>query len=110
MTIPTYEELMMPILKICNDGNLHDMNGLVAKLSDHFNITDEERLRRIRSGSMTYIYNRVGWAKTHLIKATLLESPSRGTYKISEEGKKQINLNISEINNQFLSDNYESFK
>ena len=101
MTIPTYEELMMPILKICNDGNLHDMNGLVTKLSDHFDMTEEERLRRIPSGSMTYIYNRVGWAKTHLIKATLLERPSRGSYKISEEGKKQINLNISELSEKY---------
>ena len=110
MTIPTYEQLMLPMMKICNDGNLQDMKGLVTKLSDHFKMTEEERLRRLPSGSMTYIYNRVGWAKSHLIKATLLESPSRGSYKITEEGKKQINTNLSEINNKYLSDNYEPFK
>jgi len=110
MTIPTYEQIMLPMLKICEDGNEHSRKELVMKLSDHFNMTEEERLKRLPSGAMTYIYNRVGWAKLHLVKAGLLESPQRGSYKITEEGKKEIDSNISEINNNYLTEKYESFK
>lgn len=110
MTIPTYEQIMLPILKICKDGDEHFRKELVTELSDHYKMTDEERQRRLPSGSMTYIYNRVGWAKLGLLKAELLSSPKRGVYKITNEGLKLIKSGISELNNKYLYENYETFR
>ena len=75
MAIPTHEEIMLPILKICEDGQEHTRKNLVLELSDLYKMTNEERQRRLPSGSMTYLYNRVGWAKLGLLKAGLLTSP-----------------------------------
>ena len=110
MTIPTHEQIMLPILKFCIDGNEHSRKELVTKLSDQFKMTEEERQRRLPSGSMTYIYNRVGWAKLGLIKAKLLNSPKRGVYKITDAGLNLINSDISELNSKYLYENYEPFR
>jgi restriction system protein len=110
MTIPTHEQIMLPILKICKDGNEHIRKELVTELSDHYKMTEEERQRRLPSGSMTYIYNRVGWAKLGLLKAELLNSPKRGVYKITDAGLNLINSGISELNSKYLYENYEPFR
>ena len=110
MAIPTYEEIMLPILKICGDGQEHTRKNLVLELSELYKMTEEERQRRLPSGSMTYLYNRVGWAKLGLLKAGLLISPKRGVYKITDEGIVVTNSEISGINSKYLYDNFELFR
>jgi restriction system protein len=42
------------------------------------------------SGQQSVLANRVGWAKTHLKKAGLLDNPKRGYVTISERGKQVL--------------------
>ena len=46
--------------------------------------------------------NRVGWARTYLKKAGLLESKKRGYFNITEEGLKVLEQNPPKINIDFL--------
>jgi len=46
--------------------------------------------------------NRVAWAKAHLKKAELLESPSRGQYKITPRGLEALAQNNQKINLKYL--------
>ena len=39
-----------------------------------------------------------------------MESPSRGIYKITQEGKNLLQTDIKLITRKFLFDNYESFR
>jgi restriction system protein len=54
------------------------------------------------SGQQAIFDNRVGWTRTHLKKAGLLESPKRGFLKITERGIEILNEKPSLINTQFL--------
>ena len=110
MAIPTYDQIMFPLLCLCGDGNEHSRKKLVESLSDHFQLSEEERQKRLPSGSMTYLYNRLGWAKLGLLKAGLITSPKRGIYKITNEGGKLINSGISDLDSKYLYDNYASFR
>ena len=110
MAIPTYDQIMFPLLLLCGDGNEHSRKKLVESLSDHFHLSEEERKKRLPSGSMTYLYNRLGWAKLGLLKAGLLTSPKRGFYKITEDGGKLIDSGITDLNSKYLYDNYASFR
>jgi restriction system protein len=78
---------MVPLLKLLIDGELHVVKELAQRVGDHFGLTDEERQRMLPSGQQTYINNRVGWAKSYLKKAGLLENPSRGKVRITNEGR-----------------------
>jgi len=55
------------------------------------------------SGQQAIFDNRVGWARTYLKKAGLLETPRRGFLKITERGLKVIENSPNEINVEFLS-------
>jgi restriction system protein len=55
------------------------------------------------SGQQTVFDNRVGWARTHLKKAVLLEYPKRGFFQITERGRDLLTQNPTKINIKFLN-------
>ena len=87
MAIPDYQDCMLPLLKSCADDQEHSISEFYDRLSESFCLTEEERSERVASGQQTKIANRISWAKTYLLKAGLILNPSRGTIRISEEGK-----------------------
>lgn len=41
--IPTYQTLMLPLLKAVKNGKEHRLNDLVDILANEFNLSDDER-------------------------------------------------------------------
>ena len=88
MTIPDFQTLMLPVLKYSTTKHEHSLREAVAYLTDQFSLSDEERNARLPSGKQPIFYNRVGWARTYLKQAKLLEVGSKRNYlKISQRGK-----------------------
>ena len=102
MPIPDYETMMLPILRYAKDGKEHGLREVVDYISDYFGLTEEERQKTLPSGTQTYVYNRVGWARTYMLKAGLLEKTKRGYFKIAELGIEALNKNPSKIDGEFL--------
>jgi restriction system protein len=71
-------------------------------------LTEEERTRLLPSGSTLVVNSRIGWARTYLTKAGLMESTKRGYSKITTAGIQLVNKNLKEINLKTL-EQYESF-
>ncbi|MGI6259381.1 MAG: restriction endonuclease [Anaerolineaceae bacterium] len=107
--IPTFQELMLPLLKLAADGKTHAIRDAVAVLSDQFNLSDEERQEMISSGVQTVIANRISWARTYMKKAGLLMDPQKGYFKITEAGSSLLAENPAYIDNKLLS-RYPSFQ
>src|SRR5262245_54405421 len=108
MAIPDYEACMLPLLTRLADGEIHTMKELSRQVADHFGLTDEERQRVLPSGQQSYINNRVGWAKSYMKKAGLIENPSRGRVRITEEGRAVLLESPPSINCEYLK-KYPSF-
>ena len=102
MGIPDYQKIMLPLLVYVSDGQEHSLRETIEALADNFNLSEEERKELLPSGQQAIFDNRVGWTKTYLKKAGLLESPKRGFIKITERGIKVLNEKPSGINTQFL--------
>lgn len=100
--IPDYQSLMLPLLKKISDGKEYKYRDLVDLLAHEFNITTEEREELLPSGQQPIFDNRVGWAKTYLKKAGLLESPKRAIVKISQRGGDILKQNPIRINVKYL--------
>ena len=100
--IPDYQTLMLPLLKSVSDGNEYKFSDVVSTLANQFNLTEEERNELLPSGTAFLFSNRVGWARTYLKKAGLLEAPRRGFMQISDRGKQTLSENLSEITVQYL--------
>ena len=102
MTVPDYQTLMLPLLKFYGDGQEHSIRKAVAALAIEFNLSKEELNELLPSGSQTTFYNRVGWARTYLAKAGLLEKSRWSVYRITERGKQTLASKPPAIDNTFL--------
>lgn len=102
MTIPDFQTLMLPLLQLSGDGEIHYIHDAVEQLAEQFNLSDEERGRLLPSGQQPIFYNRVGWARTYLKKAGLLEDPKRGYFKITEKGKAALSNKPGNIDMKYL--------
>lgn len=110
MAIPTFQEVMLPILRLMRDGQVHSVKECVEHIEQTFYLSEEDKQERLPSGKQRTVYNRVMWAITHMKKAGVLESrEKRGCYAIAKEGRRLLNQNPSEINVRLLR-NYESYR
>jgi restriction system protein len=101
--IPNYQSLMFPLLKLLSDGKEHRLRDIVEALAAEFQLTDKERQELLPSGVQPIFDNRVGWAKTYLKKAGLLDSPARGTVIITDLGREVLAKKPDRIDVKFLT-------
>lgn len=109
MSIPDYQTLMLPLLKLVADGKERKFRDAVEDLALQFQLNSEERAEMLPSGTAPVFDNRVGWARTYLKQAALIESPKRGQLKITDLGTQLLKENPPKINAAFLH-RYPSFK
>jgi len=109
MAIPDYQTIMLPLLKFASDQKEHSVHEAVKFLAHQFKLSEDDKKEMLPSGQQEVFVNRVGWARTYMKKAGLLESPKRGTFIITERGRKVLASNPSKIDNKLLT-NYEEFK
>jgi len=102
MAIPDFQACLLPLLRYLGDGEERTISEATEHIAGIFNLSEEEKHARIPSGRSPVIRNRVGWARTYLHKAGLVESPRRGVWKISPLGKTILEKNPPEINVKFL--------
>ena len=102
MAIPDYQSIMLPLLTLAVDEEVHPSRSTIEALRRKFDLTEEERKELLPSGKQPTFDNRVGWARTYMTKAGLLESPKRGLFKITDRGKQVLAQNPKTINIQFL--------
>jgi restriction system protein len=102
MSVPTYQEFLLPLLQIANDQEEHLLNETIDYLAKQFNLSEENKQELLPSGRQTKFSNRVGWAITYLKKAKLLESGKRGTFSISARGVDVLKTKPKSIDRKFL--------
>ncbi len=103
MAIPDYQTLMLPVLKVAGDGQEHRIGDAVNQLARDFGLTEEEQQQILPSGRQATFANRVGWAKTYLVQAGLLEATKRAHFKITDRGKKSLAEGPPRIDVEYLS-------
>ena len=102
MAIPDYQTAMLPVLQFLADGKEHHIGEVVEAVAQQFHLSAEEREQLLGSGQQTVIRNRVGWARTYLKKAGLIESSRRAYFHIAERGRSVLAKNPTRIDVKFL--------
>jgi len=100
--IPDYQSLMLPLLRLVSDRQEYKYRDIMEKLAVEYKLTDEERKELLSSGNQAIFDNRVGWAKTYLKKAGLLDSLRRATFVITELGLQTLNKKPDRIDAKYL--------
>ncbi len=102
MPIPDFQSFFLPLLEQVSDGKEHKLRELIEVLAKHFKLSDTERNELLASGTQAIFDNRVGWAKTYLKKAGLLDSPKRAVITITQRGLEVLKTKPDKLNVHFL--------
>ena len=110
MSLPKFVDFFRPFLEAISDGELHSPKEVRDYISNKMSISDDDLSMMLPSGRITVFYSRVGWARTYLDKAGLVETPSRGKYRITDEGRKALDSG-DKIDIKYLEqfDKFKSF-
>lgn len=101
--IPKYDDIYLDFLEILSDEKNHAIREIRDKVAGKWGVSQKERLLRTRGGTRYVFDSRVGWARTRLIKAGLIESSSKGFLRISSTGSKVLHESTgTKIDNNFL--------
>ena len=109
MAIPDYQTLMLPLLRYAGDGGDCSFREAIEHLAYEFALTDSELAELLPSGAALLFSNRVGWARTYLKYAGLLEPLKRGQFRITAQGKALLARQPVRIDNNTLNQ-YEPFR
>lgn len=104
MAVPDFQTLMLPLLKtIAASERPIAISEARDALAKEFKLTEDELEQRVPSGKQRLIDNRVGWARTYLLKTGLISSPARAIVQLTDEGRKVLSSNPQRIDLKFLS-------
>ena len=112
MPIPDYQTVMWPLLEFAGDRKEHSVREAIEFLERHFELNEKERDQRIPSGPQGLFKNRVGWARTYLVKAGLLASTRRGHFRIADRGVEVLSEGPSRLDVKYLKqfDEFREFR
>lgn len=102
MAVPTYTQILLPLLTLAADGQPHRVSEAVERLADYMGLSDSERAELMPSGRQLKFNYRVHVANTHLKKAGLLQSVERGAFQITEAGLRLLNTHPLSIDRALL--------
>jgi len=102
VAIPDYQSIMLPLIEMAADGGEYSLREAIENLAQYFSLSDEERQAMLPSGRQATFDNRVGWARTYLKKANLLQTTRRGYFQITAKGKSTLAERPIEINVKYL--------
>jgi restriction endonuclease Mrr len=108
MTDPPFIDYLLPMLTIASRTDTLTRASATCPLMELVGLTDGFREVRILSG-VPKLHSRISWAFSWLKHAGLLRSVSKGTYSITEEGRRVLTLGLTRIDRAFLLQ-YPSFR
>ena len=109
MAIPDYQTCMLPFLTLLTSGQEKSLQEIRQALADHFQLTAQEQNKLLPSGQMSVFKSRVGWARTYLKKAGLIQYVKRGVCQITDRGKAVLAQAPDRIDVAFL-DQFAEFQ
>ena len=107
MALPKYNEFYRLVLTTLQDGQSHSMKEVRDSIAQTLHLSEEDLAETLANGSSVYA-GRVGWAKTYLKKAEMIDSPQRGHIAITPAGRALL-ASTEPITNAVLAERCPGF-
>ena len=84
--VPKFEDFFFPCLKCLSDGKIHNQTTLREYVINYFHLSQEDQNVLIKSGKKTQVFDKVQWTTSYFMQAKIVETPTRGNYRITQRG------------------------
>jgi restriction system protein len=101
MSVPDFQSIMLPFLKVISDERVYSKNELRDALSKVFNLSELDLKEKVKSGSSRF-ENNIAWVKVYFNQAGLVNIPVRGKTQITQRGLEVLRENPSNIDIKYL--------
>ena len=102
MVLPTFEDMMEPVLRGISDGGDYSMNELEKIVAESLSLSEDDLSKRTKNGHMTQVRHRLTWTKTYLKKAGLAEYPVHGMLRITKDGQEVLKARPKRVDRELL--------
>lgn len=102
MAVPDYQAFMLPLLSWVSTGDERRVRDSYKELADTLNLGAGDREELLPSGKQVVFQNRIGWARTYMVKAGLIIAPRRGFIQITDRGRKLLAEKPDRIDSELL--------
>lgn len=93
---------MLPVVRILHAGHEFSPVAVREAAAKEFSLSEDDLKELLPSGRQTTFANRVAWALAYLKQAGIVESPRRGSYRITERGREVLAAGPVKIDISFL--------
>lgn len=90
MAVPKFFEFFEVLLRVLEDGEIHSAKEVIGEVAADMHLSDDDIREMLPSGKQPTYVNRIMWARTYLNKVGLIDTPTRGHYRITDEGRKAL--------------------
>jgi hypothetical protein len=105
---PTTEQLLHPVLEALADGQTRDTPTVAKMAADLLGLDAATRALKIPSGAFR-IEHRVGWARTSLVRAGLVEQPGQSAMRITDVGREALASTKARIDDVYLREHCSGY-
>lgn len=88
--VPTFEKFLYPFLLALKDGD-KTVAQMREFMIEYFHLSQEDIALRTKSGNVTQVNDRIGWARQYFRRALFIDIPQSGTYRITQRGLDFLN-------------------
>ena len=100
-SIPTVDRLLQPVLEALADGQTRELSAVAQLVAERLGLSTSSVALRTKSGS-TVLENRVGWARTSLVRAGLVDQPREAAVQITDAGRTALDTSAGPIDSAYL--------
>jgi hypothetical protein len=94
--MPTQQQLLRPFLEVLVDGATRSLADVEVAIVDGLQLGEEERAAKTSSGGGA-LANRVGWTRTALVKAGLIDQPGPSEVVITDAGRALLDSHVGAL-------------
>jgi restriction system protein len=104
MTLPSYVHFPGPLLQYLGEQQGPVRPRVVYDaLAQRLGLSEQDRTARLPSGGQSVLQNRVGWAQDALKRAGLSSAPVRGSWLITDAGRKFLEKHGGRVSDQEMA-------
>lgn len=95
--LPSRGDILIPFLKVIEDGGNYDFSEINNRLAKYFGLSEEQVTLRHLDGKEAVFSVRTRTARLYLVKEGLVTKNDKGTFAITELGKKVLSNHSDEL-------------